>query len=156
MVRGQDAFNRRDKAAWLGLFDPDAENIPPREWPESEPLRGPDAIWEFFVASQEMFDEGSFEWHELIEAGPDKVVGNQRRQMRGKTSGAAIDWSYWVVFTFRNGKVLRIEWFADRTEALEAAGLSGVGDVGGERGVVRKPSSRRGTRGDMEAFRDLV
>jgi hypothetical protein len=45
--------------------------------------------------------------------------------MRGKASGATIDWKYWgVVFTFRNGKVLRIEWFANRAEALEAAGLS--------------------------------
>ena len=33
-------------------------------------------------------------------------------------------WSFWVVLTFRRGKVLRQEWFADRAEALEAAGLS--------------------------------
>jgi hypothetical protein len=32
-------------------------------------------------------------------------------------------WSYWVVVTFRNRKALRIEWFVDRREALEAAGL---------------------------------
>lgn len=29
----------------------------------------------------------------------------------------------WQVATFRNGKALRLEWFADRSEALEAAGL---------------------------------
>ena len=55
---------------------------------------------------------------------PIKVVANQRRQMRGKASGADMVWSYWVVFTFRNGRVLRFEWFRDRAEALEAAGLS--------------------------------
>jgi ketosteroid isomerase-like protein len=44
--------------------------------------------------------------------------------MRGKASGASVAWSYWVLFTFRDGKVLRSEWFADRGEALEAAGLS--------------------------------
>jgi ketosteroid isomerase-like protein len=34
-------------------------------------------------------------------------------------------WSYWVVFRFRDGKVVRSKWFANRAEALEAAGLSG-------------------------------
>jgi hypothetical protein len=44
--------------------------------------------------------------------------------MRGKTSGASVMWSYWVVHTFREGKILRWEWFADRGEARKAAGLS--------------------------------
>ena len=30
---------------------------------------------------------------------------------------------YWVVVTFREGKILRDHWFLDRAEALEAAGL---------------------------------
>ena len=29
-----DAFNRRDRAAWLALYDPRFENVPPRDWPE--------------------------------------------------------------------------------------------------------------------------
>jgi ketosteroid isomerase-like protein len=73
-----------------------------------------------------MWDEGSYEWGELIEAGPDKLVSNQRRELRGSASGAPVAWAYWVVLTFRNGKVLRFEWFDERIEALEAAGLSGV------------------------------
>jgi len=35
-----------------------------------------------------------------------------------------VAWSYWVAFTFRDGKVLSSEWFSDRREALEAAGLA--------------------------------
>jgi len=31
--------------------------------------------------------------------------------------------SYWVVATFRDGRAIRVEWFADRAQALEAAGL---------------------------------
>ena len=34
-----------------------------------------------------------------------------------------LEFSYWIVATFRNGKLFRQEWFADRFEALEAAGL---------------------------------
>ena len=45
-------------------------------------------------------------------------------QLRGKASGATVAWSYWQVATIRNGKWVRAEWFIDRAEALEAAGLS--------------------------------
>jgi ketosteroid isomerase-like protein len=121
--RSLDAFNRRDRAAWIAVCDPDVENLPPREWPESAPVRGAEAIWDFFVEAQGAWEAGSYEWGELSEAGTDKLVVNQRREMRGKASGAGVVWSYWVVFTFRNGRVLRFEWFANREEALEAAGL---------------------------------
>jgi hypothetical protein len=42
---------------------------------------------------------------ELIAAGKDKVVANVRREVRGKSSGASVAWSYWQVVTFRNGKL---------------------------------------------------
>ena len=35
-----DAFNRRDRDAWLALCEPQFENTPPREWPESAPMKG--------------------------------------------------------------------------------------------------------------------
>jgi ketosteroid isomerase-like protein len=118
-----DAFNRREKAAWLAASDPEAENTPPREWPESAPIRGPEAIWNFYVDAVDAWEEGSFAWGELIDLGSDTIVANQRREMRGKASGAGVVWSYWVVFTFRRGKVLRSAWFADKDEALNAAGM---------------------------------
>jgi ketosteroid isomerase-like protein len=121
--RGLEAFNRRDKAAWIAICDSEVENRPPREWPENAPIRGPESIWDFYVEAVQAWDEGSFEWGELLDAGTDKIVANQLREMRGKASGASVAWSYWVLFTFRNGKVLRSEWYADRAEALEAAGL---------------------------------
>jgi ketosteroid isomerase-like protein len=119
--RGLDAFNRRDKTAFVAVCDPQVENNPPREWPENAPIQGAEAIWDFFVGAQEAWDEGSYEFGELIDAGRDKIVANQLREMRGKTSGASVAWSFWVVITFRDGRVLRWEWFADRDEALEAA-----------------------------------
>jgi ketosteroid isomerase-like protein len=118
-----DAFNRGDRAAFLALCDPDYENVPPRDWPESAPIRGRNAIWDFFVQGQEPWEEASFEVGELIDAGNDTVVAEQRAQMRGKASGAEVMWSYWHVVTFRHGKALRSEWFTDRAQALDAAGL---------------------------------
>jgi ketosteroid isomerase-like protein len=59
-----------------------------------------------------------------VDAGADKVLVHQRNEVRGRTSGADVELNYWVVVTFREGKILRDHWFADRAEALEAAGLS--------------------------------
>jgi ketosteroid isomerase-like protein len=118
-----DAFNRRDRAAWLALQDPETECVPARDWPESDPIRGREAVWDFYVAVIGAWREGAFENVELIEAGNDKLVQHLRAEMLGKASGASVVLSYWTASTFRNGKVLRVEWFADRAEALEAVGL---------------------------------
>jgi len=126
--QGLEAVNRRDKAAWLALVDSEVANFPPRDWPESDPIRGGEAVFDFLaVDAQAAWDEGSppFECVELIDGGNDKVVANMRREMRGKASGATVAWGYWQVVTFGDGKVIRIEWFGDRTEASEAAELRG-------------------------------
>jgi ketosteroid isomerase-like protein len=119
-----EAFDRGDKSAWLTMFDPEAEMFPAREWPEQAPIKGAAAIWDFYVAVTEAWESGSFEVGEVIEAGTDAVVANTRRETRGKASGASVVFSYWTLTTFSDGKTLRVEWFSDRAQALEAAGLS--------------------------------
>lgn len=118
-----DAFNRRDKDAFLALCDPQYENIPPRDWPESARVSGPEAIWDFFVSNQEPWEQSAFEIGELIDAENGKVVAQMQATVRGKASGVAIAWSYWHVIAFRDGKAVRSEWFTERAEALESAGL---------------------------------
>jgi ketosteroid isomerase-like protein len=121
--RGLDAFNRRDKAAWLALNAPEIEVVPPRDWPESDPIRGCEAVWGFYVGNIQAFRDGSLEHVEVIDAGNDKVVTHMRGAMHGKASGASVAFNYWPVSTFRDGKTLRTEWFANRADALEAVGL---------------------------------
>jgi ketosteroid isomerase-like protein len=118
-----DAFNRRDRATWLGLCDPEYENVPPRDWPESASIRGREAIWDFFVSNMEPWEQGSFAFGELIDAGGERVVAEQRAEMRGRASGANVAWCYWHVITFRGGKAVRSEWFTTRAEALAAVGV---------------------------------
>jgi ketosteroid isomerase-like protein len=43
--------------------------------------------------------------------------------LRSKASGVELDYDYWAVFTFRDGRAIRVEWFEARADALEAAGL---------------------------------
>jgi ketosteroid isomerase-like protein len=124
MRQGLDAFNRRDRAAWLALCDPEYETVPSNDWPEIEPIRGAGAAWDFYVEADEPWEGSPYEYVELIDAPNGKIVAHQRREMRGKASGAGVVYSYWVVVAFRNGKVLRIEWFTERAKALQAAGLT--------------------------------
>ena len=119
-----DAFNRDDQQAWLTMVDPDAEMVPWQGWPESAPIRGAEAIWDFYVEVTSTWAEGMADLGEIIVAGADKIVANNRRDARGRTSGAGVEFSYWTITTYQNGKAVRFEWFADRAEALEAAGLS--------------------------------
>jgi ketosteroid isomerase-like protein len=106
------------------LCDPEFETVPSRMWPEIEAIRGRDAAWDFYVETDEPWEQSPYEYVELVDAGPDKIVAHQRREMRGKASGAGVVYDFWLLVTFRRGKALRAEWFDDRREALEAAELS--------------------------------
>ena len=117
------AFNRRDKAAWLEICDPEFENVPPADFPESAATRGPEAVWDFYVEAQDPWEGAVFELGEVLDAG-DKLVHEIRANPRGKASGAGVAWRYWQVLTFRRAKIVHSVWFTERAEALEAAGLS--------------------------------
>jgi ketosteroid isomerase-like protein len=124
MRQALDAFHRRDRAAWLALCDPEFETVPSDDWPESDAIRGPEAAWDFYLEADEPWEASPYEFVEVIDARNDRFVADMRREMRGKTSGAHVEYRYWVVVTFRREKALRIEWFTDRVAALEAVGLS--------------------------------
>ena len=108
---------------FLALCDPDYEVVPFRHWPEAGVIRGREAAWDFYAnvgESFEPFDSGDAE---LMDAGADKVVVHRGRELRGRASGADVEFDAWVVVTFRDGILCRDEWFTDRAEAFEAAGL---------------------------------
>jgi ketosteroid isomerase-like protein len=120
-----EAFDRRDKASWLETRHRDYEVITSNEWPEGD-VRGRDAAWDFYVTIAEAFERRPFSDDiEVMDGGPDMVVVHQRNDAPGAESGVNVEIDYWVVVSFRDGKMIRDQWFEDRDEALEAAGLSG-------------------------------
>jgi ketosteroid isomerase-like protein len=70
----------------------------------------------------EAWDERRFEPEKFIDAG-DCVVVLQREFRRGRASGVELQTDTAVVCEVRNGRVVRLQGFMDRAEALEAAGL---------------------------------
>jgi ketosteroid isomerase-like protein len=124
MRQALDAFDRRDRPAWLALCDQDHEVVRSSAWPEAEVIRGGEAVWDFYVGVIEAFERQALGDAVVVDGGADRVLVHQRTLVRGRTSGADVELDYWVVVTFREGKILRDHWFADRAEALEAVGLA--------------------------------
>jgi ketosteroid isomerase-like protein len=124
MRRWLEAFDRRDRAAWLALRDAESEVIPSGAWPEGEVISGREAAWDFYVQVADAFAPEALGGVEIVEGGPDRLLIHHRSDLRGRASGVAVEIDYWVVVRFRAGRILREEWFADRAEAVQAAGLS--------------------------------
>ena len=59
---------------------------------------------------------------EFVDLG-DRVVATVRFRARGRGSGIEVDARLYDVFTFRDGKIVRMDQFTEQSEALEAAGL---------------------------------
>jgi ketosteroid isomerase-like protein len=117
-----EAYNRRDFDAAVEDFDPEVEWVLPARQ-SSDSCQGPDEVTRFWEGIDETMEELRLQPQEFIDAG-DRVATRLRHYGRGKGSGAVIDEElYHQVVTFRRGKMVRIEYFADWSEALEAAGL---------------------------------
>ena len=117
--RAFDAFNRRDFAAWEAECDPEFTDVPPRDWPENEPVHGRGPVWRFLDEATELWGHPTFEYSEATMVGG-RVVALVASDVQGRVSGATVPWRYWVVVSFRDGKALQIEWYADRAEAVRA------------------------------------
>jgi ketosteroid isomerase-like protein len=121
--RGVAAFNRRDKEAWMAACDPEIESVPPRDWPEQATAKGHDGVWDIMVANMGIFDAAALEIVGPIDEGDGGLVGHLEGTMSGKESGAPVIWSFHQVVTIREGLAVRFDWFTDRAEALDAAGI---------------------------------
>jgi ketosteroid isomerase-like protein len=113
------AYNRRDFEAAVASFDPEIEWVLP-ERQSSDSCRGPDEVKRFWEGLDNTFDELRLDPQEFVDAG-DLVATRLRYYGRGKESGLTMETElYHQVATFRDGRMVRIEYFATWPEALEA------------------------------------
>jgi ketosteroid isomerase-like protein len=117
-----DAYNRRDFDAAVADFHPELEWVLPA-MQESDSCTGPEEVRRFWEGLDETFDELRLDPQELVDAG-DRVAVRLRFFGRGTGSGAELDTEmYHQVTTFRDGIMVRIEYFTSWPAAREAAGL---------------------------------
>jgi ketosteroid isomerase-like protein len=118
-----DAFNRRDVESMAGHYEPDVEL---HEWPTAPGAgvyRGVDGVRSALAGWFEAWEWMRVEIVELVDAG-DRVLVTLDQRAKGRGSEIEVEIRSFNVYTFRDGKVLRMQLFTEREPALEAAGLS--------------------------------
>jgi ketosteroid isomerase-like protein len=123
-----DAFRRNNEAvscgdieAALATLDPDIEFIPRRAAVQGV-YRGYEGMRRFFAENADNFDLYEVSYQEVRDFG-DWLIAFGTVHVRGKESGVEVTSPTAMVATFRDGKMLRAEDFAERSEALKAVGL---------------------------------
>ena len=103
------------------IFDPEVEWVAtPHSLLASEAYRGYDGVRRFWTQFLSAWDEYGVQVDELIDA-DDQVVAVMR--LSGRTNELEVEEARSSLLTFRDGRIVRIEPFASKAEALEAVGL---------------------------------
>jgi ketosteroid isomerase-like protein len=89
---------------------------------EGSVWRGPEQIRDFFEQDAEAWDERRLEAEQFIDAG-DSVVVLLHEFRRGKGSGVETETDTAMVYEVRDRRVVGIQGYMDRGQALEATGL---------------------------------
>ena len=125
MVRSMlETLNESGVEAALDQIHPDFEGVtPPELSPEPDTYRGHEGVRRYFAGFEGVMDEVRWEADELMEAPDDRVVAGIRLVTRSVATELELELAVWQLCAVRDGKVLRIEGFAKREDALRAAGI---------------------------------
>ncbi|HZA89673.1 MAG TPA: nuclear transport factor 2 family protein [Solirubrobacterales bacterium] len=113
-----EAFNRRDTATTRELMDPDIEYVNPEDAVERGTRKGFDQYQVALGKVREIFGDAEIEVDRVVESG-DRVAAKIRMRVLLDARGfdTVVDQSH--LWTFRDGKAVRFEWFTDPQRALE-------------------------------------
>ena len=120
-----EAFNESGYASErsLSFFDESVVFEEPPEQPAPRVARGRDAAAEMFGQFDEAWDEHRSETEELRAIDDERVLMLSVEHFRGR-DGIEVDQPCGTIYTIRDGKIVRLQSFWERTNALAAAGLA--------------------------------
>jgi ketosteroid isomerase-like protein len=119
-----ETLNQGGVEAALDHIHPDFEGAtPPELSPEPDTYRGHEGVRRYFAGFEGVMEEVRWEEDELIDAGDECVVAGIRLVTRSVATRLELELAVWQVCTLRDGKVFRIDAFAEREDALRAAGV---------------------------------
>ena len=127
-VDARNAFMRGELSseALAEGFDPQIELLwrDRQTYPDfPQHLRGLAEVIAFTEQYRDGWIDLVYELIELIEVPDGRVVTFVRQSGRGRQSGVPIVLHFFELWTIRNGKVRKIEFFRHRADALQAAGV---------------------------------
>jgi ketosteroid isomerase-like protein len=111
-----------EEAAQAGLIAPDAEFDYSALLPDGPIFRGVEA-WGEHADSSPWGGSLKLASERIFDVDDERVLVFVHSSGEGEGSGAAVEGRTATEFTIRDGVIVRIKLYKDRTEALEAAGL---------------------------------
>jgi ketosteroid isomerase-like protein len=90
---------------------------------EELPTQGHEAVRRSLAHWKAEWDNYEVRPEELVDMG-DSVVATVRLRGRGRGSGVEIEACFFDVYTLRDGKIVRMDQFTERSDALAAVRLS--------------------------------
>jgi ketosteroid isomerase-like protein len=123
IVRGIfERWGQGDFRAGTDLFDPHVVLVLRPGFPDAGAYVGAEGVAGYMRGFLEPWTHVTMEAEEVVEAGDSVLVGVRQRGV-GDASGVPTELRYFQLFTFRGGRLIRLESIRERAEALEAAGL---------------------------------
>ena len=119
---GIAAMEQGDVEALLALSHPEVEWVNPDYAVEPGTRHGLAGFRKAIEATHDSFAELRFHIEEIIDV-EDRVVATGIMSARGKGSGVEMRQPFGNVFTIKDGKVIRMQWYNDTAEARAAAGI---------------------------------
>lgn len=113
---------RGDFTASMDLLDAQAVLVIGPDFPDAGTYEGHEGIREYMRGFLEPWTRVTIEAEELTDA-RDAVLAAVHQSGVGESSGVETEFRYFQVWTFRDGKVVRLEGFRDRAQARVAAGV---------------------------------
>jgi len=123
LKEGFARFEREGTPAFE-MFDPDVELINFDSFPVTRRYYGWDGIRDWLVEVSDPFEEVRFELVDVLAHDDEHVVTTCRVSGVSRAGGPPFELVWGVVWTFRDGKIVRSQGLRTPEEALEATGLS--------------------------------
>jgi len=122
--RGYQASSHENPDEFLAVLAEDVVwDLSRSPFPDAGIYHGLAGVREWFQSLGEAFQSLRYEAEEITDLGRDRVLTVLRLRGRGQFSEIGVDYRFATVSTFRGGKVVRMDRYNDRAEALEAVEL---------------------------------
>jgi ketosteroid isomerase-like protein len=116
-----ERWNAHDIDGLFELYHDDMVIVTGEHWPDGNAV----------LEGKQRFRESTHEWldvwqsvhveTDLVEAYGDRVVAHGNWITKGRVSGMEGTMPIHIVFTVRDGRIARVEWFSDHDRAVAAA-----------------------------------